>query len=112
MDVEGFLLTMGFGVAGAFVGWVYCFLVRYSVAHLSMHKKQVAKFLALMFVRVALIGGGLFGAACFGPWPIISHMAGFFVMRTVMLRRARSETLATSDTIKPTDPEKAKQVNG
>ncbi|MHA1573740.1 MAG: hypothetical protein ACTSX8_07070 [Alphaproteobacteria bacterium] len=112
MNAADFLLTMGFGVAGAFVGWVYCFLVRYSVAHLSMHKKQVAKFVALMFVRVALIGGGLFGAACFGPWPVISHMAGFFVMRTVMLMRARSETPAASDTIEATDTEKAKQVNG
>jgi len=112
MDAADLLLTMGFGVAGAFAAWVYCFLVRYSVAHLSMHKKQVAKFVALMFVRVALIGGGLLGAACFGPWPVISHMAGFFVMRTVMLMRARSETPAASDTVEPTDPEKAKQVNG
>lgn len=107
MDARTVMLTIAFALAGGIVGWVYCLLVRYSVAaHLGPEKSRLGKFIGLMVVRVAIIGAGFFGALHFGTWPVIGYTAGFFIARTVVLSRARAETAVRNKS------REIKQANG
>lgn len=92
MDARTIAVAVACAAAGGFVCWAYCLLVRRSLSYLSKGRTQVAKFVGLLLVRFALVGGGFFGALYFGMWPSIGYLVGFFVVRTIVLSRARVES--------------------
>ncbi len=96
MDGRDIALTIVFALAGGLVGWVYLLLVRRSVAYLGKGKTQTATFVTFMLVRFALLGCGFAGAAYFGAWPLIGHLAGFFIVRTIMVGRAGAGAIAAA----------------
>lgn len=84
-------ITIGFAFAGLVVGWVYFFLMRYSLTHLSRKKTAIMKFAALALLRVVLfLGGGVLGALLVGTWCLIAYVLGFIVARTIAIGRART----------------------
>ena len=97
MDARTIVVAVACAAAGGFVCWAYCLLVRRSLSYLAKGRTQVAKFLGLLLVRLALVGGGFFGALYFGMWPLIGYLVGFFVVRTIVLTRARVEPAAPSN---------------
>ena len=97
MDARTIVVAVACAAAGGFVCWAYCQLVRLSLPYLSKGRTQVAKFVGLLLVRFALVGGGFFGALCFGTWPLIGYLVGFFVVRTIVLTRAHIEPAAPSN---------------
>ena len=100
MDI---LLAIGFAVLGAFVGWTYCRLVRYSVERLGDGPNTMTPFVALMLVRIALVIGGFILAVQFGGWALVGNIVGFFVMRTVMVGRSRIKEIAAEESKKMKD---------
>ncbi len=96
MNVRTVLLTAAFVAAGGAIAWVYCLLLRYSVERMGKGKgkHKMSKFLGLMAMRVALVAGGFAVAVVFGGWPIVGNMAGFFVVRTLILTRSHIGDIA------------------
>ena len=98
MSARDIAAIIACAVAGGFVCWAYCRLVRCSLPYLAKGKTQVAKFLGLLLVRLALVAGGFFGALHFGIWPSVGYLVGFFVARTILLSRARAESACPFNT--------------
>ena len=82
------MLTVACAIVGGGIGWVYCVLVRHSVADITKDKVRMTKFLAFMVIRVVLVVAGFAASACFGIWPIIGNMVGFFAVRSFMVGHA------------------------
>jgi len=93
MNEKTILLTLAFIVVGGLVGRVYCELVRRSVAGIASESAGMGYFLALMLVRVVLIAAVFIVAAYLGIWPLIGNIAGFFVVRTLVVVRARRKNI-------------------
>ena len=94
MNVRTVVLTAAFVAAGGAIAWVYCLLLRYSVERMGKGEHKMTKFLGLMAMRVALVAGGFAVAVAFGGWPIVGNMAGFFVVRTLILTRSHIGDIA------------------
>lgn len=104
MDWRGVMLLVGFGIAGALVGWAYFALMRRSVESMTAGKTGKGRFALTAGVRLALFCGGAAGALWAGGWSIAAYVAGFLAARTVAVSRARNEgavlTAAGSDAAK------------
>ena len=100
MNVRDIALTILFIVVGGAIGWIYCLLVRYSVEQVGNEGIRVSKLLALMLVRVLLVAGGFIAAACFGIWPVVGNIVGFFAVRTIVVSRSRIKEMAAAETKK------------
>jgi len=100
MSAGDIAVAVAFAAMGAAIGWVYCLLVRFSVERVGKEELRMTKFIVIMLLRVALVAGGFMAAACFGTWPIIGNIAGFFVMRTVMVSRSRIKQIAAEESEK------------
>ena len=91
MDARTIVVAVACAVAGGFVCWAYCWLVRRSLPYLAGGGTRIGKFLGLLLARFALVAVGFFGALHFGMWPLIGYLVGFFGVRTVVLSRSRVE---------------------
>jgi len=93
MNEKTILLTLVFIVVGGIVGRLYCELVRRSVAGIASDTAGMGYFLALMLVRVILITAVFIVAAYLGIWPLLGNIVGFFVVRTLVVVRARRKNI-------------------
>ena len=93
MDEKKILLTLAFIVVGGVVARLYCELVRRSVAGIGSETAGIGYFLALMLVRVLLITSVFIMAAYLGVWPLVGNIFGFFVVRTLIVVRARRQNI-------------------
>jgi len=105
MDARTILLTAAFTLIGGGIAWAYCRLARLSVERITKDAARLSRLLPLMLVRVGLVAGGFVAATCFGGWPAVGNIVGFFATRTVILARTRAE-LATMH--KPGEAKQAK----
>ena len=94
MTIQTALLTGVFAVIGGGIAWVYCRLARLSVERIAEDTVKIHKLLPFMLIRLGLVVGGFVGAAQFGIWAVVGNIAGFFIVRTVVLNRVRAEALA------------------
>jgi len=97
MSGRDIVLIIVFAVVGGAIAWVYCVLVRYSVEDTREGEIRMSRFLALMLVRIALVVAGFVLAAFFGGWAIVGNIAGFFVVRTMAVGRARIADFARKE---------------
>ena len=106
------MLTVAFAILGGVIGWVYCLLVRHSVADITRDKARMTKFLAFMVVRVLLVVAGFVASAYFGIWPIIGNMAGFFVIRSFMTGRTGIAATAAEEAKRIREAREERHGNG
>jgi len=112
MTAKQAMLTVAFAILGGAIGWVYCLLVRRSVADITRDKVRMTRFLAFMVIRVLMVVAGFAASAYFGIWPIIGNMAGFFVIRSFMVSRAGIATTAAEEAEKIRQAREERHGNG
>lgn len=91
MNVWKIALPVVFAAAGVLVGMVYFWMMRRSLTGFGTRNAGIARILGFGLLRLALFGVGVFGALKTSGWSLIAYLLGFFVARTVIVRRARAE---------------------
>lgn len=110
MDTRTVMLMIAFAVAGGLAAWAYCLLLRRSLADLTGEKGRAGRFIVFLLLRLAMVAALFYAALQFGTWTLVAHLAGFFVVRYMVLARTRSALV--SDTRHPAKPaDKIDQLN-
>jgi len=94
VNVWKIVLPIVFAAAGVLVGVVYFWMMRRSLTGFGTRNAGIARILGFGVLRLALFGAGVFGALKTSGWSLIAYLLGFFVARTVIVRRARAEGAA------------------
>ncbi len=90
MDALHIAMLPVFVLLGLLIGWAYFSLMRISLPQLDKGKAGVMRFVALVLLRALLfVGGGLLAMFLIGIWHLIAYCVGFFVVRTIIVSRAR-----------------------
>jgi hypothetical protein len=82
------VLTAGCTALGAGVCWVYVGLLRRAMERMTERRARRRAFIGAAVLRVGLLAAGGLAAAWAGLWPLLGYLAGFFVLRTIVLARA------------------------
>ena len=112
MTARDIILTVAFVLVGGVIGWVYCLLVRRTVADITRDKVRMTKFLSMMVVRVVMVVAGFAMSAYFGIWPVLGNIVGFVVVRSVIVGRSRIKATAEEEARKIREAREERVRNG
>jgi hypothetical protein len=90
MPLRRIIHLASFALAGGLVGWAYFLLMRQALDHYMKMEGGAGRFFGSVLVRFALFGAGFVAAYLVDDVCVIPYLAGFLVVRTVVVRRARA----------------------
>jgi hypothetical protein len=82
-------MTAAFTALGAAVAVGYFAILRASIGALSPGNARMGRFWLLALARIALLASGFVLAFKTGLWETVGYLAGFFIVRTVVVMRER-----------------------
>jgi len=83
-----------FVAVGLGLGWLYFFIMQYSVSRLTEERGNVLQFMLFVLLRMAVFALGVVAALQFSGWCLITLVLGFIAARTLVVRRVKAANKA------------------